>query len=65
MCYKWLCLHEDDIAVHPCGMYEVVARMAELRGVSEGLWKAQLWDNAGEVYGVVQEPAHCSSSNVT
>jgi len=46
-------------------MYEVVARMAELRGVSEGLWKAQLWDNAGEVYGVVQEPAHCSSSNVT
>jgi len=37
----------------PLYVREVVARMAELRGVPEEEWKAQLWENAGEVYGVV------------
>jgi len=36
----------------PLYVREVVVKMAELRGVLEEEWKAQLWENAGEVYGV-------------
>lgn len=36
----------------PLYVREVVARMAELRGVGEEEWKAQLWENAAAVYGI-------------